>query len=459
MGSGTESETPGFRTKVLNSVKLSTLKFASEIGVRLISTVVLTRLLAPEIYGVFAIVLVYLYLLEMFSDLGIRSLILTKEGEVDDDFLRTCWSVAILRGVLILAVSALIGIVIATLQAQGVFAADNPYASEALPLAIAALGATSLITSFQSPMRFMSEREMAFGRVTFVDVTRSLVVLAVTIVLAYQLRSIWALVLGNVVGACLLVTLSFLVFRGPAMRFTLHRDHLHLLIDRGKWIIGHSALTAVSQSADRLVLGFVMSSSTFGFYFIARQIVDLVVQFLETINGQMGLQVFTHIQRSTTEKFRYNYYRYRLFFDAVAGLSTGGMVVLAPLLVDIVFDDRYRDVAPIIQVLILAALLAGPLLLRSAYSAQRRFKEMTLMSILSTAVLLVGLLAGVFIFDSILISLIAIALHRVPEAATLTALGRFRGWVSFRLESRVLIFFAVGALIGWGLLSLTELIL
>ena len=57
------------RGRILSSVKLSSLQFASQIALRLISTIVLTRLLAPEIYGVFAVVLLYRYLLEMFSDL------------------------------------------------------------------------------------------------------------------------------------------------------------------------------------------------------------------------------------------------------------------------------------------------------------------------------------------------------------------------------------------------------
>ena len=61
---------------------LSMARFASRIYLRLVSTVVLTRLLAPEIYGTFAIVLTYLFILDMLSDLGFRSLVLTREGDL-----------------------------------------------------------------------------------------------------------------------------------------------------------------------------------------------------------------------------------------------------------------------------------------------------------------------------------------------------------------------------------------
>lgn len=448
-----------FREKVLTSAKLSSLKFASDIVLRLASTVILTRLLTPEIYGVFAIVLVYLYLLEMFSDFGVRSLILTKEGEVEDDFLRSCWTASILRGLLITLLSAGIAGAIALLQVQDLFAPDSPYAAPVLPLAIIALGMTSFGLGFQSPARWIYERNMDFNRNTVLYVLANVVALVVTIALAFYLRSIWALVLGNVAKTLTLVVLSFTMFRGPPMRLCFDRGHFALIIARGKWIVSHSILTALSQSADRLVLGFVMSSATFGFYFIARQLVDIVQRFLMSIDGQMGLQVFTHLHNSTTEKFRRNYYRYRLIFDALSGLSAGLLIVMAPLLVDIVFDDRYQNVAGIVQIIVWSVLLTGPLLLRSAFSAERRFREMTLLSVISVVTLWLGLGIAVLALQSVTVALIVIALYRLPEAMVCTIWGGDRGWVVIWREFLSFVFCAVGIVLGLGLLWLWSVVL
>ena len=138
MSSGSDSSdgTSGFRAKIFKSTQLSTLRFLSDVGLRLVSTVVLTRLLAPEIYGIFAVVLLYMYLLELFSDVGLRSLILTKENEVGDGFLRSCWSISILRGLLIALFSVGVAGAISLLQGQGAFAAESPYTAPVLPLAI-----------------------------------------------------------------------------------------------------------------------------------------------------------------------------------------------------------------------------------------------------------------------------------------------------------------------------------
>lgn len=442
------------RSQITKSAKLSSLNFASNVGLRLISTVVLTRLLAPEIYGVFAIVLAYIFLLEMFSDVGLRSLILTREGEVSDEFLCTCWTVSILRGVLIALVSCLIALVIAWLQGQGRFDPESAYAAPVLPWAIVVIGAATLLFCFESPMRFMREREMAFGAVTAVDLSRNIMTLIVMVVLAYYLRSVWALVIGQAMRSVLHVGLSFAVFRGPALRFHLERESLGVLIDRGKWVLSQSALTALSQSADRILLGFVMNSAAFGLYYIARQLVDLLPQFLNTVNGAMILQVFTRLQQSTAAQFRRNYYRYRLVVDALAGLGAGGLIVLAPLLVEVIFDDRYQGVAPIMQVIVLAILLLGLLLMRDAFNAARQFKIGSILGLLSMCVLLGGLSYAAFVVGSVQLALYVVALHRLPEAVILTVLGWRKGWVVLWREGLILGFFAIGAGLGWVVLQL-----
>ena len=450
----TEELSGGLRARILSSVKLSSLQFASQIALRLVSTIVLTRLLAPEIYGVFAVVLLYRYLLEMFSDLGIRSVILTKEDGVDATFLKTCWTVSILRGLVIVAVSVGIALVIAWLQGRGSFAPDNAYFDPVLPYAIAALGVVSLISSLQTVNRYVYERDMQFGHVTISMILSNLIGLTATILLALWLRSVWALVFGAYIQWGFLTLYSFFAFKGPRMGLLLDKPALKIIIGRGKWIIGHSSLTALSQAADRLVLGFVMNSSMFGFYFIARQIVDIGQGFLGTINTQMGLQVFTRIIGNPKE-FRPKYYRYRLFFDALAGLGAGGVFIIAPALVELIFDDRYEDVAPILQILVFGLLVTGALVLRSALGAERKFREITLLGLLSTVVLWVGLLIAVF-YGNVTAALIVIALHMIPEAIVLGWLSHKREWLVLWREGLVFVFFGIGAILGWGLLEIVK---
>lgn len=447
----------GLKAKVFASASLSIAQFMSKAGLKLVSAVVLTRLLAPEIYGTFAVVLIYRYILEMVSDLGLRALVMTHEEKPDAAFIRTIWTVDVLRGVTIMVVSGLIALTIWWLNGHGSFAADSAYAAPELPAALAALGLAAFLGTFHSANRYMYEREMVFGRVTVMMVGAGVINLVVTIALAIWLRSIWALVWGAVAQSLFMVIYSNLAFSGPRMGFLLDRTALGAIIARGKWIMGHSTLTALTVAADRLVLGFVMSSTVFGYYHIARQFLDLLRSFLNSVHFQMGVQVFTRILTEERAAFLRKYYTYRMIFDAIAGTTAGGLMVAAPLAVEILFDPRYADAAPMAQILALGLIPTGALILREAWMAKREFRPMTLLKGLSTIAIWLGLAVAIQM-QSVTAALVVIALHNLPEAMVLTWMGYRRGWVLPWRELMPLAFITLGAGLGWVLLFAVELI-
>lgn len=443
-------EATRFKTRIAKSVGISSAEFTVKFGLRLVSTVILTRMLAPDIYGVFAVILVYQYMLEMFSDLGLRSFVITKEDEITEELLQTCWTISVLRGFVILVISALIALTISFFQARGVFDSANSYSAPVLPYALFALGGISLMLSFQSMNPFVHERNMAFALVSLSVILSSVLGLVVTITVAYQTPTVWALVIGSAAQFGFQMIYSHLAFSGPRMRFRWHQLSANLILSRGKWLMGHSSLTALSASADRMLLGILLDSSTFGLYYIAVQVRDFGNGFLNLVNARMGLQVFTHILNAPTDVFRRNYYRYRMVFDALAGLGAGSLIMLAPAIVDLVFDDRYAGVAPILQILALALVLVGPMLLRSAFSAERRFREMMYLSVVTTATLWIGLAVTVFFYDSLPAALLIVALHQLPEAAILGIIGYRRDWVRLKSEAMTLVFLGAGLALGWG---------
>ena len=128
-------------------------------------------------------------------------------------------------------------------------------------------------------------------------------------------------------------------------------------------------------------------------------------------------------------------------------------------MVQIIFDDRYQGVAPIVQVLIWSVLLVGPTLLRDAFIAERRFKRITLLSLVTTSTLCIGLGITIFVFDSVSAALMVIALHRLPEAMIITLLGGDRDWVIVWREFISFVFCGIGALAGWGILLLWKFLI
>ena len=72
--------------------------FGTSYAIRLLSTLILTRLLAPEVFGLMSLAWVFLTALAMLSDVGtVPSVIRSPRGD-DPDFLDTAWSVQAVRG-------------------------------------------------------------------------------------------------------------------------------------------------------------------------------------------------------------------------------------------------------------------------------------------------------------------------------------------------------------------------
>ena len=104
-----------------------------------------------------------------------------------------------------------------------------------------------------------------------------------------------------------------------------------------------------------------------------------------------------------------------------------------------------------IQILAVGLILIGPCLLREAYSAQRRFREMMVLTLVSAFTIWVGLLIAIVGLGSETAALFVVALHRLPETALLLLKGRKESWVAWLYELRMLPFLLLGAAVGWGM--------
>ena len=68
------------------------------IGIQLLRSVILTRLLFPEAFGLMALGSVVGTAAQMFADVGIQpSLVQSKRGE-DEKFIQTAWTIQVIRG-------------------------------------------------------------------------------------------------------------------------------------------------------------------------------------------------------------------------------------------------------------------------------------------------------------------------------------------------------------------------
>src|SRR4051812_45253512 len=94
------------RAAAVGSAVWTVLGFGAMQVLRFGFNLVLTRLVAPQVFGVMAMVTLCVQALHMFSDLGIRQCVVHHARGDDPDFLNTAWTLQILRGLLLWGLSA-----------------------------------------------------------------------------------------------------------------------------------------------------------------------------------------------------------------------------------------------------------------------------------------------------------------------------------------------------------------
>lgn len=167
--------------------------------------------------------------------------------------------------------------------------------------------------------------------------------------------------------------MAMLLFRGAPFGFQFIKKDLLLFIDRGKWVLGSSFLISTAKVADKVLFGLLLPDTLFGLYFIATQFSTMIPQLLSKLSVKLGIPMFRHLQEGSVTSFRSGYFKFRLMLDTLALVSCGMLLVLAPLVVEVIYDDRYAQVADFLQILAFGSIFSGPVLLRKAFAAQRIF--------------------------------------------------------------------------------------
>lgn len=166
--------------------------FGMQSVLRLGSNLILTRILAPDMFGLMALAVTFVTGVSLMSDLGTKhSVIRSTRGE-DEDFLATAWTVQVIRGGVITVIACAIA-----------WPAARLYEQPELFVVLCALSLSSILAGFNSISMATASRQMALGRQILVDLSSQAVMVTVMIGTAFILESVWALVIGTLIGAAL----------------------------------------------------------------------------------------------------------------------------------------------------------------------------------------------------------------------------------------------------------------
>ncbi|MGC4070151.1 MAG: oligosaccharide flippase family protein [Polyangiaceae bacterium] len=355
---------------------------------RLGSNLILTRLLVPEAFGLMALASIFVAGLEMLSDVGVGPAIIQSSRGDEQRFLDTAWTIQVIRGFFLFVVAIAIA-----------WPAGWIYAQPRLPALVVAIGAGIVVRGF-APTRIHSlNRRVALARLTIVEIGVQCLTIGVMALCAWVMHSVWALVIGVVVGDIAKVGLSYLLLPGKRHRFVVDCDAVHEILRIGRWIVFSTAVTFVAGNIDRLTLGRLLPIRELGIYGVALNFVTAFSSLGRSVGSRVLFPVLAETVRDTPEKMYTRLRKARFVWIISTTLGFLGFVVAGDGLIRVLYRHDYHDAGWMLSILSIGG-IAGVVNQAAGivWPSIGEFRTITILMLLQISLMWAAMLLGTTFF-------------------------------------------------------------
>ena len=318
---------------------------------RLVGNLLLTRLLLPEAFGIMSVATVISIGVVMFSDMGLRQVIVRSQEAAEPTFLNTVWTLQILQSVLIGAVLVLFALGISYAQYAGHVPANSTYASRDLPLLIAGLSLAGIISGFDSTKLATAEKHMLLRPVVMIELGSQAVALLVMWAAATLHPTVFVLLIGAIVSGAVKAVASHALLSGIPNRFELSWPIAKQVCRISSWIVVSSALTFLSGNLDKLVLAGLLGSHAMGQFAIAALLVGAVNDVVTRVSGRVAFPAITKAYERDQGGLARSYYRFRVPMDAFCLLAAAFLFWFGTDVIRLLYDARYAQAGEMLGIL------------------------------------------------------------------------------------------------------------
>lgn len=307
----------------------------------------------PEMFGIMAIVNVLLMGVQMFSDIGIGpSIIQNKRGD-DTNFINTAWTLQIIRGFMIWMVICAIALALWLNNKYNYINIGDVYKYPSLPELLIVTGISAVISGFNSTSIFLTNRSMALGRLTLINLFSQASGLGIMIYFAWTKHSIWALAVGVLVNSFLDMLLSHLFLPGKINKPCFDKSSLKDLISFGKWIFLGTAIGFIAGQGDRILLGNYLSVEQFGVYSIAFMLSSAFSSLMSTLSHKVIFPLFSKTYRENPEELKNKMVKVKKIFFLTSILLCSILTYYIQDIIGLLYDNRYQDAGWMTQLLLM----------------------------------------------------------------------------------------------------------
>lgn len=247
-------------------------RFAERCGAQLVQfvvSIVLARLLVPEVYGTIALITVITTILNVFVDSGMGTALIQKKDADSVDFSTVFYFN------MFVCIVLYVGLFISSPWIA------HFYKDATLTPVIRVLGLTIVISGVKNIQQAYVSKTMQFKRFFFSTLGGTIGAAVIGIWMAYKGFGVWALVAQQIFNAMVDTLILWITVKWrPKKEFSLER--LKGLFSYGWKLLASSLLDTVYNNIRQLIIGRMYTPSDLAFYNRGKQFPDLIITNINT---------------------------------------------------------------------------------------------------------------------------------------------------------------------------------
>jgi O-antigen/teichoic acid export membrane protein len=327
----------------LASVGWMGISFGATLVCKLGSNLLLTRLLAPEAFGLIGTAMAFLTLLDWLSDLGIQPALIRHKHGTRSDWLSTGWWISTIRGT-----------IVSVIAAAAAFPLVEFYERPELLGVLLALSSTPFLLSLRSPGMPLLRRNLKYKGVFIDELTQTATGSIGSVSLAFFIPSAWAIVGGTIGGSLAGIIVSYILVPMKPGKWNI--EARKELCTFGRAVMINTIVMALWLNIDRLVGLRFISATEMGLYTIAFNLVA-VLEALITRTCDVHFSMLSRLQDEQAQNAWQKKVARRVTMWLMPILAGG--VLLGQFVIDLLYDDRYAGAGIILSIFMARLMIRG----------------------------------------------------------------------------------------------------
>lgn len=314
-------------------------RFAERCGAQFVSfvvSVILARMLAPELYGTIALINVFTNIMQVFVDSGLGSALIQKKEADDLDF-----STVFYTNVVFCNIMYFILFLCSPLIARF-------YNNTSLIPLIRVLGITLLISGVKNIQHAYVAKNMIFKKFFFSTLGGTITAAFVGIAMAILGYGTWALVAQQIVNVAMDTIILWITVRWyPKKMFSFKR--LRVLFSYGWKLLASSLIDIMYNSSRQLIIGKLYSSSDLAYYNKGRQLPDYIITNINSSMNSVLLPAMSNVQEDFQNIKHMTRKTIRVSVYTMAPLMMG-LAFTADSVIRLILTDKWIACVPYLRI-------------------------------------------------------------------------------------------------------------